>query len=42
MTDLIETTVYWFREKLTGGISEAGISLSVSTVTEFPKPEIVA
>jgi hypothetical protein len=41
MTDLIETTFYWF-EKLTGGFSEAGINLWVSNVTEFPEPEIVA
>ena len=37
MTDLIETTFHWLREKLTGGFSEAGINLWVSNVTEFPR-----
>ena len=42
MTDLIETTFHWLREKPTGGFSEAGINLWVSNVTESPEPEIVA
>jgi hypothetical protein len=37
MTDLIETTFHWLREKLTGGFPEAGIDLWVSNVTEFPR-----
>jgi hypothetical protein len=36
MTDLIETTFHWLREKLIGSFSEAGIK------TGFPEPEIVA
>jgi hypothetical protein len=42
MTDLIETTFHWLREKLIGSFSEAGINLWVSNVTGFPEPEIVA
>jgi hypothetical protein len=41
MTDLIETTFHWLREKPTG-FPEAGIDLWVSNVTESPEPEIVA
>ena len=37
MTDLIETTFHWLREKPTGGFPEAGIDLWVSNVTEFPR-----
>jgi hypothetical protein len=37
MTDLIETTFHWLREKLTGGSPDAGIDLWVSNVTEFPR-----
>jgi hypothetical protein len=37
MTDLIETTFHWLREKLTGGFPEAGSNLWVSNVTEFPR-----
>jgi hypothetical protein len=42
MTDLIETTFHWLREKPAGGFPEAGIDLWVSNVTESPEPEIVA